>query len=60
MAVMADDDWRTDGNPGIRAAKEVSEKLGCDWYQPKFPPDRPPWATDYNDAQRLWATRASA
>ncbi len=57
---MADDDWQTDRNPGIRAATEVSEKLGCDWYQPEFPPDRPAWATDYNDAQRLWATKESA
>ena len=60
IAVMADDDWQTDGNPGIRAAKGVSEKLGCDWFQPEFPPGRATKDTDYNDAARLWATRDAA
>ncbi len=61
LVVMADDDWRTPGNPGITAAKAVAEKLGAKWHYPEFPPNRPAWATDYNDAARLWATsRASA
>tara|TARA_R110002096_G_scaffold226108_1_gene415401 strand:+ start:1385 stop:2263 length:879 start_codon:yes stop_codon:yes gene_type:complete len=61
IVVMADDDWQTDGNPGVSAAKVVAEKIGCRWFKPEFPTDRPPWATDFNDAQRVWAEqRASA
>ncbi|MGE0483494.1 MAG: primase-helicase zinc-binding domain-containing protein [Gammaproteobacteria bacterium] len=59
LTVMADDDWNTPGNPGHAAAERVAERLGCAWHYPEFPPARPPWATDYNDAQRLWRTRGA-
>lgn len=56
LTLMADDDWQTSGNPGVKAAREVSERLGLDWYTPEFPPSRPAWATDFNDSVRLWLT----
>ncbi len=56
LAIMADDDWRTPANPGIEAARQVGERFGLEWFRPEFPPNRPDWATDYNDAFRLWAT----
>ena len=56
LIVMADDERNTDGNPGVSAAREVSEKLNVDWYTPEFPVNRPEWATDYNEAVRLWRT----
>ncbi|MBI2801864.1 MAG: hypothetical protein HYX63_16575 [Gammaproteobacteria bacterium] len=30
LTVMADDDWQTPGNPGVAAAREVSDKLNLD------------------------------
>lgn len=55
IVLMADDDWQTEGNPGTTTAKAVAEQLGCRWVKPEFPDGRPQWATDYNDAARLWA-----
>lgn len=56
LAIMADDDWRTPGNPGATKARQAADALGCDWYLPEFPTDRPEWATDFNDAARLART----
>lgn len=53
LAIMADDDWQTPGNPGAAKARAAADVLGCDWYLPEFPADRPTWATDFNDAARL-------
>ncbi|HMM74881.1 MAG TPA: toprim domain-containing protein [Gammaproteobacteria bacterium] len=53
LAIMADDDWRTTGNPGATKAREAADALGCDWYLPEFPAERPDWATDFNDAAQL-------
>jgi putative DNA primase/helicase len=56
LAVMADDDWRTKGNPGVSTAQAVAEKLGVKWHVPEFPARRPTWAKDYNDCSRLCKT----
>ncbi|MGE3777273.1 MAG: hypothetical protein AB7F89_08825, partial [Pirellulaceae bacterium] len=56
LTIMGDDDHLTPGNPGITAAKSVAEKFGLQWFRPEFPPNRPTWSSDYNDASRLWAT----
>lgn len=53
LAIMADDDWKTPGNPGATKAREAADALGCDWFLPEFSADRPDWATDFNDASRL-------
>lgn len=53
VAIMADDDWRTPGNPGATKARKAADAIGCDWFLPEFPANRPDWATDFNDAARL-------
>jgi putative DNA primase/helicase len=53
LAIMGDDDWRTPGNPGATKARAAADALGCDWFLPEFPVERPTWATDFNDAARL-------
>jgi putative DNA primase/helicase len=47
--VCADDDYRTQGNPGITKAKLAAETVGALLAVPKFPGDRPENATDFND-----------
>lgn len=52
LILAADDDWRTDGNPGLTkatAARTVGGRLAV----PKFPEDRPEKATDFNDLHQL-------
>ena len=56
IAVMGDDDWRTRGNPGRTAAIEAAKAIGCEWFVPTFPPNRPDWAADFNDSVRLTLT----
>lgn len=51
LLICADDDWRTEGNPGRSAAKKVAKALGrCDIVWPVFPPGaRGDKDTDFND-----------
>ena len=50
--VMADDDWGTEGNPGVTAAKDIEHRHGIPYSLPKFPDnyDRGPKESDFNDA----------
>lgn len=51
LLICADDDWRTEGNPGRTYAKKVAKALGrCDLVWPVFPAGaRGDKDTDFND-----------
>ena len=53
LVVAADDDHRTEGNPGITAATAAALAVGGFVVKPLFPADRPPKATDFNDLAAL-------
>ncbi|MCW2957056.1 MAG: hypothetical protein JWO69_1925, partial [Thermoleophilia bacterium] len=53
LVIAADDDWRTDGNPGLASAKSAALAVGGFVVVPQFPADRPPKATDFNDLAAL-------
>ncbi|MEI7464296.1 MAG: AAA family ATPase [Burkholderiales bacterium] len=52
IVLAADDDWRTEGNPGMTKATEAALAVGGVVAVPKFDKDRPDGATDYNDMFR--------
>ncbi|MBI4695490.1 MAG: toprim domain-containing protein [Gammaproteobacteria bacterium] len=60
IAIVGDDDHRTEGNPGATAAAAAAKQLGGTWCLPEFPAQRPEWATDFNDAARLWRAGRAA
>ena len=49
IVLAADDDHRTEGNPGQTAARAAALAVGGLVVAPHFPADRPRWATDFND-----------
>ncbi len=49
IVICADDDYQTDGNPGITKAVEVAEVVGGFVAKPDFGDERPDGATDFND-----------
>lgn len=49
LILCADDDYRTDGNPGKTKATEAAQAVGGAVAMPDFGPDRPEGATDFND-----------
>jgi hypothetical protein len=51
--VAADDDHRTDGNPGLVKATGAAEAVKGKLIVPDFGADRPEKATDFNDLARL-------
>ena len=53
LIVSADDDWKTNGNPGITKATEAARAVGGYLAVPTFPADRPGKATDFNDLHAL-------
>lgn len=53
IVVAADDDWRTDGNPGMAKAREAATAVGGVVAVPVFPGSRPDKATDFNDLHHL-------
>jgi putative DNA primase/helicase len=53
LIVAADDDHKTDGNPGITAAKAAAQAVGALLAVPVFGADRPDKATDFNDLHQL-------
>jgi putative DNA primase/helicase len=60
ITVCADDDYRTDGNPGIAKATAAARAAGGKVAIPNFGADRPEGATDMNDlhhAQGLEAVK---
>ncbi|MFT4242556.1 MAG: DUF3987 domain-containing protein [Acidovorax sp.] len=53
LVLAADDDWRTDGNPGMAKASEAARTVGGDLAVPVFPDGREGKDTDFNDLHRL-------
>ena len=53
LVMAADDDWRTEGNPGLTAARQAALAVGGFVVVPQFPAGRPPKATDFNDLAAL-------
>lgn len=49
IIVCADDDYRTEGNPGVSKANEAARTVGGTVAMPSFVKDRPDGATDFND-----------
>ena len=49
LILCADDDYRTDGNPGLTTATEAARAVGGLLAVPDFGADRPEGATDFND-----------
>lgn len=49
LIVCADDDSKTEGNPGITSATEAANSVGGLLAVPDFGDDRPGGATDFND-----------
>lgn len=49
LVICADDDYRTDGNPGMSKAKEAAKAVGGVVAVPAFGDSRPEEATDFND-----------
>jgi len=53
LILAADDDWRTEGNPGITQATEAARAAGGWLAVPTFPEGRGDKDTDMNDLHRL-------
>lgn len=53
LVLAADDDWRTEGNPGMTKATAAAQAVGARMAVPRFPADRPEKATDFNDLHQL-------
>ena len=53
LVLAADDDHRTEGNPGLAAANAAALTVGGFVVRPQFPAYRPPRATDFNDLAAL-------
>lgn len=53
IIICADDDHRTEGNPGLTKAKEAAREIGAMLSVPLFGSARPAAATDFNDLARL-------
>jgi len=52
LILCADDDYLTDGNPGLTKAREAASAVGGLLAVPAFGEDRPEGATDFNDLHR--------
>lgn len=53
LILAADDDWHTDGNPGIERATEAARAVGGRLAVPRFPKTRGEKDTDFNDLAKL-------
>lgn len=51
LIIAADDDRKTKGNPGRKAAMEALRELNCKVVFPQFPDDAPMELSDFNDLQ---------
>ncbi len=52
IVICADDDYQTDGNPGITRATEAAEAVGGFMVKPDFGDARTNGSTDFNDLQQ--------
>jgi putative DNA primase/helicase len=53
LILAADDDWKTDGNPGLAKATEAAQAVAGSLAIPSFPAGRGDKDTDFNDLHRL-------
>ena len=53
LILAADDDWKTEANPGMTKAKAAALAVGGWLAVPRFGADRPDKATDFNDLHQL-------
>jgi putative DNA primase/helicase len=52
IIICADDDYQTEGNPGVTKAKEAARICGGVVATPDFGDTRPDGATDFNDLRK--------
>ncbi|MBP1627351.1 MAG: hypothetical protein H6Q00_1826 [Holophagaceae bacterium] len=60
IVIAADDDYRTEGNPGLTKAKAAAESVGGLVVIPDFGEERPEGATDFNDLAKAQGLEAVA
>ncbi|RQQ60277.1 toprim domain-containing protein [Burkholderia stagnalis] len=60
IVLLADDDAKTAGNPGLTKATEAARAVGGAVAVPAFDADRPAGATDFNDLQQYAGGEAVA
>ena len=53
IIIAADDDWKTEGNPGMTKAREAALAVGALISVPLFPANRPAAANDFNDLHQF-------
>ncbi len=53
LILCADDDYKTDGNPGLTKAKAAASAVNGMLAIPEFGENRPEWATDFNDMFKI-------
>lgn len=58
LILAADDDWKTEGNPGVAKAKEAARSVGGNLIKPNFGDQRSDKATDFNDLHQLAGAEA--
>jgi len=49
IVICGDDDWKTQGNPGLTKAREAALAVDGKVAVPNFGPDRPDGSSDFND-----------
>ena len=54
ILLCGDDDWKTEGNPGITKAREAATAVHAGLIIPEFPDYAPANLTDYNDWRNFW------
>lgn len=58
LVLAADDDWKTDGNPGVVKAREAAQAVGGYLTKPHFSGERGEGDTDFNDMHQRHGLRA--
>lgn len=58
LILAADDDWKTEGNPGMTKATEAARAVAGWLAVPEFPAERGDRDTDFNDLHRLAGMQA--
>ena len=58
LIICADDDYQTDGNPGLTKATAAARAVGGLLALPVFDADRPAKATDFNDMAAVYGLEA--